>query len=84
MFDQEAVFMSQKRQPIAWLVPPVFGLAPEAASWGSRPCNAAGAPSHLFIRTFQRQGLPHPALSRSTSGKAQAFSGAAGGPCEPS
>jgi hypothetical protein len=73
-----------KRQPIAWLVPPILGLAPEAASWSSRPCNVAGAPAHVFIRTFQRQGHPHPALSRSTAGKAQALSGAAGSPYEPS
>jgi hypothetical protein len=45
-----------ERQPIAWLVPPIFGLAPEAASWSSRPCNAAGAPSHIFVQAFQRQG----------------------------
>jgi site-specific recombinase XerD len=51
----------------------LFDLVPEAASWGSRPCNAAGAPSRVFIRTFQRQGHPHPALSRSTSGRAQAL-----------
>ena len=50
----------------------IFGLAPEAASWSPRPCNTAGAPSHIFIRTFQRRGHPHPALSRSTSGEAQA------------
>jgi hypothetical protein len=28
-----------ERQPTAWLVPPIFGLAPEVASRGSRPCN---------------------------------------------
>jgi hypothetical protein len=33
----------------------------------------AGAPSHEFIRTLQ-QGHPHPALSRSTFGEAQALS----------
>jgi hypothetical protein len=38
------------------------------ASWSSRPCNEAGAPSHLFIRTPQHKGHPHPVLSRSTQG----------------
>ena len=47
-----------KRQPIAWLVPLVLGLAPEAASWGSRPCNAASVPSHVFIRTVHSPQTP--------------------------
>src|ERR1035437_191710 len=38
----------------------------EAASWSSRLCNAAGASSHIFIRTSQQKGDPHPVLSRST------------------
>jgi len=64
--NQESARSESERQPTAWLVPPVLGLAPEAASWGPRLCNAAGAPSLIFIRTFQHQGHPHPALSRST------------------
>jgi hypothetical protein len=38
-------------------------LALEAASWSSRPCTQAGAPSHVFIRTPQHTGHPHPVLS---------------------
>src|SRR5688572_21501193 len=33
-----------------------------AASWSSRPCSAAGAPSHVFIRTLQHTGHPDPVL----------------------
>jgi hypothetical protein len=75
-----------ERQPIAWLMPPQSCTGAGAASWSSRPCNAAGAPSHIFIRAPQDTGLrraeeapatqaghPHPVLSRSTSGKAQAL-----------
>ena len=38
-----------------------------AASWSSRPCAIAGASSHIFIRTFQHEGQPHPVLSRPTT-----------------
>ncbi len=50
------------RQPIAGFWPTFRLVAPAAASWSSRPCNAAGAPSLVFVRTFQHTGHPHPVL----------------------
>ena len=57
------------RQPIAWRLPPISVGGSGTASfeftalpfWQVRRLL-------LFIRTFQRTGHPHPALSRSTSG----------------
>ncbi len=41
------------RQPIAGYGPTFRKTVPDMASWSSRPCSVAGAPSLIFIRTPQ-------------------------------
>ena len=55
-----------KWQPIAWQVPAIW-IGAGAASWSSRPCKAAGAPSGILVRTPQDESHPQPVLSRSIS-----------------
>src|SRR5216110_2760162 len=44
-----------------------FDMAPEQLLGVQGLATMAGAPSHIFIRTPQHKGHPHPVLSRSTS-----------------
>jgi hypothetical protein len=50
--DPDAILLEVNRQPLAGFWPTFLMTIPGTASWSSRPCNKAGAPSHIFIRTL--------------------------------
>src|SRR5947209_17385050 len=51
---------SNRWQPIAWPMPPIFKSRNSFLEFKALP--TAGASSHIFIRTPQHTGHPHPVL----------------------